>query len=128
MVILMVIINQVLPLRPQVVAELVVEEPPLVRLEPAGQIIVREGDRLSVACQVLEGDPAPSIQWERVSSSLPAPALDNILDLESVGPEDEVGSLKYYGLYILFPIGNLHVSGGQHCGLPQSEDPDNRQH
>ena len=44
--------------------EVRVEDPPQLSLQPAGQVVLRAGARLTAVCHVVAGDPAPpQVSW-----------------------------------------------------------------
>ena len=45
--------------------EVRLEDPPQLRLEPAGRAVLTEGDTLTAVCHVLAGDPPPHLSWEK---------------------------------------------------------------
>ena len=45
--------------------EVRLEDPPVVRLEPAGRVLLNEGDSLTALCHILAGDPPPQVSWEK---------------------------------------------------------------
>ena len=45
--------------------EVRLEDPPVVRLEPAGRVLLNEGDSLTALCHLLAGDPPPQVSWEK---------------------------------------------------------------
>ena len=71
-----------------ITAVLVVQDPPQIRLEPEGRIVLSEGERLTVTCHVTGGDPVPSVHWEKHPSSLPLPGQHSLV-VESVRQEDQ---------------------------------------
>ena len=51
------------------VATLVINSVPRVRLDPSNSVVMRPGARLKITCSV-SGDPAPRISWRRMSKTM----------------------------------------------------------
>ena len=45
--------------------EVRLEDPPEVRLEPEGRVVLSEGDSLTALCHLMGGDPQPQISWHK---------------------------------------------------------------
>ena len=45
--------------------EVKLEDPPEVRLEPAGRVVLSEGESLTALCHLVAGDPPPRLSWHK---------------------------------------------------------------
>ena len=45
--------------------ELRLADPPRVRLEPAGRVVLSEGESLTALCHLVAGDPPPHLSWHK---------------------------------------------------------------
>ena len=49
---------------------------PVLRTSPSQQVIVREGEEISLSCEVLAGQPRPRLLWRKVGSRMPTGELE----------------------------------------------------
>ena len=73
----------------ELMATLVINSVPRVRLEPSNSVVLRPGSRLEISCSVT-GDPEPRISWRRMSKTMTDLMTSSpVFIIESVTKEDE---------------------------------------
>ena len=73
----------------EMMATLVINSVPRVRLEPSGSVVMRPGARLEISCSVT-GDPEPRISWRRWSKTMTfLPTSSPVFIIERLTKEDE---------------------------------------
>ena len=73
----------------ELMATLVINSVPRVRLEPSNSVVLRPGARLEISCSVT-GDPEPRISWRRMSKTMTDLMTSSpVFIIERVTKEDE---------------------------------------
>ena len=73
----------------ELMATLVINSVPRVRLEPSNSVVLRPGSRLEISCSVT-GDPEPRISWRKMSKTMTDLMTSSpVFIIESVTKEDE---------------------------------------
>ena len=74
----------------ELMATLVINSLPRVRLEPSNSVVLRPGARLEIRCSVT-GDPEPRISWRRMSATTMTDLMSSspVFIIERVIKKDE---------------------------------------